>query len=64
MDHNFRGRGIAKDMIMYSQNQFKDFEYIRVGTQLANKPSINLYEDMCFRYIEASYVFHCHGYNT
>ena len=64
VDHNFRGRGIAKDMIMYSQNQFKDFEYIRVGTQLANKPSINLYEDMCFRYIEASYVFHCHGYNT
>lgn len=64
VDSNFRGKGIAKDMIMYSQDQFKDSEYILVGTQLANRPSINLYENLYFRFIEANYVFHCHGYNT
>jgi ribosomal protein S18 acetylase RimI-like enzyme len=61
VDSNFRGRGIAKDMIAFSQNQFKDLDYIRAGTQIANKPSINLYENLFFRFVEANYVFHYHS---
>jgi len=61
VDSDFRGSGIAKDMIAFSQIQFKDLNCIRVGTQLANKPSINLYENLFFRFVEANYVFHYHS---
>lgn len=64
VDSNFRGKGIAKDMIIYSQIHFRNMDYIRVGTQLANKPSISLYENLCFRFIEANYVFHYHSCNV
>ena len=64
VDSNFRGEGIAKDMIMYSQDCYKDLSFIRVGTQLVNRPSINLYENLFFRFIEAKYVFHYHSLNS
>lgn len=64
VDSNFRGKGIAKDMIVFSQIHFKNLDYIRAGTQLANRPSVSLYENLCFRFAEANYVFHYHGHNA
>lgn len=55
-----RRKGIAKDMITWAEYQCKGFDNIRVGTQLANLPSIKLYEGMGFKLTEAQYTFHYH----
>ena len=55
-----RRRGIAGDMIAYAEAECGDFARIRVGTQVANVPSIRLYEKMGFRLTDAQYVFHYH----
>ena len=64
VDKNQRGKGIASKMITYVQNHQKGFSLIKVGTQLANIPSIRLYEKMGFRICSSSYVFHYHKKDT
>ncbi len=59
-----RGKGIAKDMITYAEKECHEFQKIRVGTQLVNIPSINLYENLGFRMSGAQYVFHYHSNNA
>lgn len=56
----YRRMGIAKDMIAFAENNCRGFNRIRVGTQIANIPSINLYEGIGFRISDAQYVFHYH----
>ena len=48
-------------MINFATNNLDDFEYIRVGTQLANVPSLRLYEKLGFYIVDAAYVFHYHS---
>lgn len=60
VDENQRRRGVAKDMITYAESQCHGFTQIRVGTQLANAPSIRLYEGMGFKVTMAQYTFHYH----
>ena len=62
VDDRFRGQGIGADMIRYAQQQNASCARVRVGTQLANAPSIRFYEKMGFRYLSSSYVFHFHTF--
>lgn len=61
VDPRFRRRGCAARMMQYAQRELKGFETIAVGTQLANAPSLRLYEGTGFRISEAHYVFHYHN---
>ncbi|MBN1107051.1 MAG: GNAT family N-acetyltransferase [Deltaproteobacteria bacterium] len=55
-----RRKGLAGAMIAFAERQIPGFERILVGTQVANIPSIRLYEKLGFRFHAASYVFHFH----
>lgn len=60
VDRRHRGQGIAKGMISHVEAHAAGFTRIRVGTQLANMPSIRLYTQLGFVMHEAHYVFHYH----
>jgi ribosomal protein S18 acetylase RimI-like enzyme len=61
VDPKHRRKGIAGDMITYSETECKGFDQIQVGTQIANIPSMRLYEKLGFRVSSAHYVFHYHN---
>ena len=54
-----RGKGAARAMIALAANT-PDTGALRVGTQIANLPSIALYESLGFQRISASHVLHLH----
>ncbi len=58
---NYRHAGIGGMLIDYAESQCGDFETIRVGTQIANAPSLRFYEKLGFQVAASSYVFHFHG---
>lgn len=58
VDSRCRQKKIASDMIAYVQKECKGIRQIKVGTQVANVPSLRLYEKLGFRVTGASYVFH------
>lgn len=61
IDQKFRGKGLAKKMISYAYTHcLKRNGSIEVGTQIDNKPSINLYSKLSFHMNSASYVLHMH----
>jgi len=60
VDSVVRRRGVAQDMIAYSENESGAFSKIRVGTQAANVASVRLYEKLGFRLIGSQYVLHYH----
>jgi ribosomal protein S18 acetylase RimI-like enzyme len=61
VDQRWRRKGIAGTMIAYAESNCGDFRHIQVGTQIANIPSIRLYEKIGFRMTSAQYVFHYHN---
>lgn len=60
VDPNYRRLGIANDMIAFAETKLTQFIYNRVGTQIANVPSLKLYHRMGFSIVSSSYVFHYH----
>ena len=60
VDKEYQRRGIARRMIDYAIQNNKDIQYIVVGTQIGNIPSIKLYQQMDFFFENAKYVFHFH----
>ncbi len=61
VDECARKRGLATDMINYAQKYCRgNCVKYRVGTQLANTPSINLYQNMGFTVVQKDYVYHFH----
>jgi nucleoside-diphosphate-sugar epimerase/ribosomal protein S18 acetylase RimI-like enzyme len=60
VDWNHRGSGIASEMIAFIEQQYQPSSML-VGTQVANLPSVRLYEKLGFRLVEAQYVFHFHN---
>ncbi len=56
-----RQRGIAAEMVRFAEGAMQHYKEITVGTQLANMPSIKLYERLGFTLQSASYVFHYHN---
>ena len=61
VDASQRRKGIASDMIAYAESKCHGCERILVGTQVANIPSIRLYEKIGFRLCASKYVFHYHN---
>ena len=57
-DQRYRGRGIGSDMISFAEAQIAGCKKYVVGTQIANVPSMRLYEKLGFRVSNAQYVFH------
>ncbi len=57
-----RQKGIASDMIAFVESQCKTSTRVLVGTQVANIPSMRLYEKMGFRVFISNYVFHYHNF--
>lgn len=59
-----QGEGIGRAMIGYAWERGTGDGRrplrLRVGTQVANTPSIRLYESLGFRLIASQYVMHCH----
>jgi nucleoside-diphosphate-sugar epimerase/ribosomal protein S18 acetylase RimI-like enzyme len=60
VEEAYRRRGIAAEMIAFVESQFAP-SVIAVGTQVANLPSVRLYEKLGFRLAAAQYVFHFHN---
>jgi ribosomal protein S18 acetylase RimI-like enzyme len=61
VDTTQRRRGIASALISFAEAQFPAARRLRVGTQLANSPSLKLYEHLGFRLCDSQYVFHFHS---
>ncbi|MGV8056586.1 MAG: GNAT family N-acetyltransferase [Smithellaceae bacterium] len=61
IDKAMQRRGIARAMIAFAEYSFSNLDRIRVGTQIANLPSLKLYETMGFGIDSASYVLHYHN---
>jgi len=61
VDAVFRRQGIARAMIAHAQARTPGIARVRVGTQLANLPSINLFESQGYKVEAAEYVLHYHG---
>ena len=61
IDEKNRGKGLAQEMISFAGVNCIDGEgVIEVGTQIANKSSINLYSKLGFNVNTAFYVLHLH----
>ena len=65
VDSAHHGKGLASSMITFAESLALDHspatKMLVVGTQLANRPSISLYEKLSFRLCHAEYIFHYHS---
>lgn len=61
VDVPFRRQGIASQLLKTIEQTVRGFTRLVAGTQLANIPSLQLYEKSGFRITEAYYVWHYHG---
>lgn len=55
-----RRKGLAREMIRFAERQLPKFRRIYAGTQLANEPSIAMYQNLGFKLIGSACVFHLH----
>ena len=65
VDSAHHGKGLASSMITFAESLALDHsplsKILVVGTQLANQPSISLYEKLGFRLCRSEYIFHYHS---
>lgn len=59
-DQAHRGKGLATAMIHYAENHTNKSR-ILVGTQVANLPSVRLYQKLGFLMRSSQYIFHYHN---
>ena len=57
----FRRQSVGADMIIYAEDQAKQFDSVQVGTQVGNVPALRFYEKLGFRTVGSSYVLHYHN---
>jgi dTDP-4-amino-4,6-dideoxy-D-galactose acyltransferase len=61
VDSRFQGRGAGTSLVaFFVRDSVGGFTRLRVGTQIANVPSLRLYENCGFRIAGAAYVLHAH----
>lgn len=60
VDAQHRRKGIAGRMIAYAESRCRADSRLLVGTQVANLPSIRLYQKLGFTVCASQYVFHYH----
>ena len=58
---NYRRKRVASDMIAFTQNRWPELNHIRAGTQVANSPSMQLYQSLRFTVIRSDYILHFHN---
>jgi len=63
-DPGHRRSGVARALVAFAESSSGRPGRIRVGTQLANAPSIGFYQDAGFRLVDSRYVFHYHHDET
>jgi ribosomal protein S18 acetylase RimI-like enzyme len=64
VDKTYQGRGVGRALVeSFVTDSYDRYAYLRVGTQVANTPSINLYERCGFKVANAFYVLHAHVRN-
>ena len=61
VDNDFQRQNIARDMISFAESFYQNYSKIFVGTQVANIPSVRLYEKLGFRLKKTKYILHYHG---
>jgi len=61
VNSNFRKKNFAREMILFAEKNFSALKKIRVGTQLINVPSMNLYESLGFKVCNSYFVLHYHS---
>ena len=66
VNREYKGKGIATEMIRTVENCLKDkgIATVKVGTQLNNIPAINLYHYLGFREISRTSVYHLWNLNV
>ena len=58
---NHRGIGAGRSLVeRFINDSIGEYDVLRVGTQVANIPSMRLYEKCGFRTVESVYVLHKH----
>ena len=58
---DFQNRGIGRALVAFFINRYRDqSDFLQVGTQIANRPSIRLYQKAGFSLTKAQYVMHLH----
>lgn len=61
VDHTVRGRGVGRTLVAEIQRFGNSLGHgVQVGTQLANRESVRMYEDLGFRFEKAVYTLHGH----
>ena len=61
VDSDYRGLGLARAMTTFAESNCGEPRVVKVGTQLANCSSLQLYFGNGFRILDARYVLHYHG---
>jgi ribosomal protein S18 acetylase RimI-like enzyme len=63
VDEGARHKGIASDMITFAEQNCGEMEWMRVGTQITNEPSMMMYEKLGFKQMVSceKAVFHYHS---
>ncbi len=61
VDQDYRGRGLSRAMTTFAESNCGQPRVVKVGTQLANSQSLQLYFGNGFRWLYAHYVLHYHG---
>jgi ribosomal protein S18 acetylase RimI-like enzyme len=61
VDKNMQGQGIGKRLVQYHINDaVKKYSNLLVGTQIANIPSMRLYQTCGYQISNSTYVLHAH----
>ena len=61
---SYQGTGIGRSLVNYFVNDSaEDYSAVKVGTQVANIPSMSFYEKCGFHISETTYVLHAHLFN-
>jgi len=61
VDNDYQGRGVGKALVSHFVRRYVgECSLLRVGTQIANVPSMRLYEHTGFQVDETAYVVHAH----
>ena len=61
VDNDYQGRGVGKALVSHFVRRYVgECSLLRVGTQIANVPSMRLYESTGFQVDETAYVMHAH----
>lgn len=62
VDPAFQGRGIGRALVAFFMDHYRgECDFLQVGTQAANLPSLRLYEKLGFTIAKTQYVMHMHG---